>query len=294
MTATELNAHLTSLPNKHALVTKHSKKRKKITPWFTPEFLVAKRECRRTKQTWRKSGLTVRKEIFTQTKNAVTRLVLKAKTDYLNAQVAESQTCKQLFSVTNSLLGKSKVSPLPTNIPAAQLPHSFCEFFTEKIKQIRQNLDNSPYPYVSTVVPDIATALVQFSPVSEKEVHNILKKTAQKTCKLDPLPTSLFYENIDVLPVLMNIINRLLLSGEVPSEFKTAVVKPLLKKASFDPNQMKNLSPSLESSISIKDPRKSCPDAAHKSSDFQLSHTQISISLPSWSQYRNSSPSFCQ
>ena len=93
-------------------------------------------------------------------------------------------------------------------------------------------------------MPDIVTPLVQFSPVSEKEVHNILKKTAQKTCELDPQPTSLLYENIDLLlPALTNIINRSLPSGEVPSEFKTAVVKPLLKKASLDPKQMKNYRP---------------------------------------------------
>ena len=139
---------------------------------------------------------------------------------------------------------KAKVSPLPTNIPAAQLAHSFCGFFTEKIKQIRQNLDNTPSPHVPTVVPDKAIPLVQFSPVLEKEVHNILKKTAHKTCELDPLPTSLLYENIDLLlPALTNIINRSLLSGEVPSEFKTAVVKLLLKKASLDPKQMKNYRP---------------------------------------------------
>ena len=118
MTVTELNAHLTSLLDKHAPVTKLIEKRKKRTPWFTPKILVAKRESRVAERAWRKSGLTVHKEVFTQKKDAVTRLVLKAKTDYLNAQVAESQTCKQLFSVTNSLLGKSKVSPLPTNISA--------------------------------------------------------------------------------------------------------------------------------------------------------------------------------
>ena len=93
-------------------------------------------------------------------------------------------------------------------------------------------------------MPDIATPLVQLSPLSEKEVHNILKKTAQKTCELDPLPTSLLYDNIDLLlPALTNIINRSLLSGEVPFDFKTAVVKPLLKKAGLDPNQMKNYRP---------------------------------------------------
>ena len=175
-----------------------------------------------------RSGLTVHKEIFSQKKRCTTRLVLKAKSDYLNAQVAENQTCKQLFSVTNFLLG------------TAQFTHSFCELFTEKLKQKRQNLDNTPSPHVPSVVPDIATPLVQFSPVSEKEVHNILKKTAQKTCELDPLPTSLLYDNTDLLlQARTSIINRSLLSGEVPSEFKTTVVELILEKASLDPNQMK-------------------------------------------------------
>ena len=160
---------------------------------------------------------------------------------------------------------------------------------------MRQNRDNTLSPRVPTVAPDIATPLAQFSPVSEKEVHNILKKTAQKTCELDPLPTSLLYENTDLLlPALTNIINRSLLSGEVPSEFKTAVVKPLLRKASLDPNQMENYRPVSNLSFLSKILEKSCPDAAHKSSDFQPSLTQISICLPCWSQYRNNSPSYRQ
>ena len=62
MTVTELNAHLTSLLDEHAPVTRLIEKRKKITPWFTPEILVAKRESHRAERAWRKSGLTVHKE----------------------------------------------------------------------------------------------------------------------------------------------------------------------------------------------------------------------------------------
>ena len=50
MTVTELGAHLTPLLDKHAPVPKHIQKRKKITPWFTPEILVAKRERRRAER----------------------------------------------------------------------------------------------------------------------------------------------------------------------------------------------------------------------------------------------------
>ena len=68
MTITKLNAHFTSLLDKHAPVTKHIQKRKKITPWFPPEILVAERERRRAERAWQKSGLTVHKELFTQNK----------------------------------------------------------------------------------------------------------------------------------------------------------------------------------------------------------------------------------
>ena len=47
---TELNAHLTSLPNKCAPVTKHIKKRNKLTAWFVPKILVAKSERRRAER----------------------------------------------------------------------------------------------------------------------------------------------------------------------------------------------------------------------------------------------------
>ena len=153
---TELSTHLTSLGDKYAPVTKHIQKRRKIIPWFSLEILVDKESSVVLNELGRSLVWQC-----TQKKDAVTCLVLKAKTDDLNSQVADSQTCIQLFSVTNSLLGKSRVSPLPTNIPAAQLPCSFCEFFTDKknkkTKQIKQNLDNTPSPRVPTVVPDIAT-----------------------------------------------------------------------------------------------------------------------------------------
>ena len=80
--------------------------------------------------------------------------------------------------------------------------------------------------------------------MSESFVRDILKNTAPKSCELDPIPTKLLYENLDaVLPTITNIINSSLLSGIVPKDLKTAVVKPLLKKASLDRNQLKNYRP---------------------------------------------------
>ena len=46
-----------------------------------------------------------------------------------------------------------------------------------------------------------------------------------------------------LLPTLTNIINESLSSGMVPTSFKTATVKPLLKKPTLDPNNLKNYRP---------------------------------------------------
>ena len=83
--------------------------------------------------------------------------------------------------------------------------------------------------------------------VSEKEVHNVLKKTAQKTCKLDPLPVLLLYENIDLLlPALTNIINRSLLAGEFPSKFflKMQLSSHYSKRPAFIPTKWRTIAQS--------------------------------------------------
>ena len=52
MIVTKHNAHITSLLDKHAPVTKHIQKRKKITTWFTAEILVAKTRTSKSRTSW--------------------------------------------------------------------------------------------------------------------------------------------------------------------------------------------------------------------------------------------------
>ena len=71
----------------------------------------------------------------------------------------------------------------------------------------------------------------------------IRTQICSKNLSLDPMPTSLFVECLDELPAVTHIINSSLVSGVVPPEFKTAIVKPLLKKPSLDYNNLKNYRP---------------------------------------------------
>ena len=68
----------------------------------------------------------------------------------------------------------------------------------------------------------------------------LILKTASKSCKLDPIPTSLTKQYLDALvPVITKIIYTSLTTGIVPDCFKSAIVKPLLKKPGLDVNDRK-------------------------------------------------------
>ena len=72
----------------------------------------------------------------------------------------------------------------------------------------------------------------------------MILQSTPKSCELDPILTKLLFQHIDhFLPVITNIMNESLCSGTFPAEFKTAIVKPLLKKSNLDPNCLKNYRP---------------------------------------------------
>lgn len=75
-------------------------------------------------------------------------------------------------------------------------------------------------------------------PTSEQE---LLASMSAKSCDLDPAPTCVVKENIDVLlPVLTAIVNRSLETGTFPTDLKSALVKPLLKKQNLDRETLSN------------------------------------------------------
>jgi hypothetical protein len=138
------------------------------------------------------------------------------------------------------------MSPLPTVFPASQLPDVFIDFFTKKVADIRAELDQSALHSVNPSHVDVppACSLASFQPISENDLREIILKSKPTTCPLDPLPTPLLVENLDVLlPALTQIVNDSLSSGVFPSLFKTALVKPLLKKLNLDVNVLKNYRP---------------------------------------------------
>ena len=63
--------------------------------------------------------------------------------------------------------------------------------------------------------------LTVFTHVTQDEIANIISKSPTKSCLLDPLPTFLIKECIDILlPSITKLINFSLSEGLVPDGFK--------------------------------------------------------------------------
>ncbi len=121
------------------------------------------------------------------------------------------------------------------------------DFFNDKIRLIRQKILLllpliTPGTLEAGVGPDIH--LDSFSPISIHELSIIISSSKPSTCLLDPIPTKLLKESLPLVSTsLLDMVNVSLLSGYVPQSFKVAVIKPLLKKASLDPEVLANYRP---------------------------------------------------
>ena len=98
-----------------------------------------------------------------------------------------------------------------------------------------------------------------------------------KSCDLDPLPTGLVKDCIDILVTpIVSIVNLSLSEGCFPSHFKSTVVSPLLKNPTFNRDDMKNYRPVSNLSFLSKILEKvvasrlnSYINSSHTSNDYQ-------------------------
>ena len=130
--ALQLTSTLRATLDKHAPVSKRLVSNRPTCEWHNtvgPELKEAKQERRRAERRWRRTGLTVDREIFQKARNKVTDIVHEAKSLFYSAKILACSTAKQLFTATNSLLGKISVNPLPTLYKLSELPQKFCDYY---------------------------------------------------------------------------------------------------------------------------------------------------------------------
>ena len=233
--ALEYDRTLGACLDKHAPTqTKTMVVRPKV-PWFDPSIKRLKQIRRRTERNWKrnKSDPNLR-DLFHQARNSYSyHLHLAKKTHFSNAINDASGDQKKLYNIIKSLTSVNHENPLPNHDSLLQLANDFGNFFIVKIETIRRNIDSITTESLLEMdhSPDCEIKFSSFKPLTEAEVRKLVMKSKPTTCDLDPIPSSLLKECIDiVLPVLTKMVNLSLQSGTVPESWKLALVIPLIKK----------------------------------------------------------------
>ena len=135
---------------------------------------------------------------------------------------------------------------MPSHKSQRDLANTFNRFFISKIENIRAASTNDATSQ-SCLCPNVDVPVLEFfHPTTEDEIRKLVMSSPSKHCNLDPIPTWILKYHIDILlPAITNIVNLSLESSIFPQLFKSAMVKPLLKKPSLDPEIIKNYRPVL-------------------------------------------------
>lgn len=240
-------SELQSILDKHAPLCTQTITKRPNTQWYTDELREAKHERRRRERTWRRTKLTVHHELYREQCRTVNTLLFKARQDFFSDKIiACGRDQKKLFRVTRSLMGDKGEVTLPAHDSKQELAENFNRFFTDKVSAIRMSILESRTGSPDSVdeVPFNGEPLADFTPVTLEEVQRIVSKAPTKSCELDTIPTWLLKQCQDpLLPIITETINQSLTQSTVPSAFKRAIVRPLIKKPGLDKECLKNYRP---------------------------------------------------
>jgi hypothetical protein len=141
-------------------------------------------------------------------------------------------------SISTILKRDKDPSAAQPSITANQLS----KFFIDKIEAVRVATKDSDAPTYSPCVG--GHQFNSFREYSQDEVRRVLLNSPVKTCSLDPIPTDILLESIDiVLPIIWAMCNASLSEGHLPASQKEAIVTPVVKKPNLDPDEPKNYRP---------------------------------------------------
>ncbi|KAF7251615.1 Ena/VASP-like protein [Varanus komodoensis] len=119
--------------------------------------------------------------------------------------------------------------------------------FREKIAQIRHKLDSAIESGSTGETPSTPSSpqlMDEFQLLWPDDVDKVLGQVHPTTCLLDPCPSWLLKKAKDGIGTwILEVVNASLRDGRVPAPLKEAVVWPVLKKASLDPEVAANYRP---------------------------------------------------
>ena len=151
----------------------------------------------------------------------------------LGAPVQGQTRIANLKSAYNSLimqslrkvLHRTSETVLPAHSSDKSLTDMFASFFSNKTSKIRDSFSTSGS--FNDAPDSVPPAFNAFMLVTEDEVYKCISESPTKSCSLDPIPTFLLKDCLDILlSSITKLLNYSLIEGSFPNSFKKAVVTP--------------------------------------------------------------------
>ena len=219
------------------------------SPWMNEGVYELRRKRRRAERMWRSSKLEVHRLHLKDLTSELNKSVRDARAAYFASLLSRSKNNpRMLFKIINSIV--SPPSP-PLPVFSKEDCDSFLAFFVNKVMNVRSSIIPSSSPHVTCPVspPQLCT----FSPVTLKNLKDVVSSMKTSSSPFDVLPTSMLKDVLStVAPNLLTIFNSSLQAGVFPTFFKQAAVQPLLKKPSLDPASLQNYRPISKTSFESK------------------------------------------
>ena len=241
---------LSSLLDKHAPEKTKTIVLRPQCPWFNQEIHDEKHIKRKLERKWQESKLTVDHEIYRSQCLVVNDVIERSRETYYKDKIKScGNDQKQIFKVTNHLLGNKPEVKLPSHTSAKELAQDFSDFFENKIEKIRSDIASKNECNItnesnSTQIQKPKETFSEFEVITEEQVLKLISKSSTKSCELDPIPTWLLKEcKLEVSPYLTHMFNLSFYTADVPPRNKTSIIRPLLKKDNLDQEIMKNFRP---------------------------------------------------
>ena len=225
------NAESSRIMDKYFPIKAVKPTNKMRVPWFNKTSRDQRKIVRNRERCWLKYSDDHHWTAYKRERNRYLNIIKYNKKQVYSGQIQNVKgDVKKLYQVMHGLSGQCTREEFPPGSDDT-LIEEFADFFLHKIEKIRDQFGNFPiYEPLERDIPKLR----RFRPLTKAETMSLIYSMKAKSCELDILPTRILKEILpSCIDSIVKIINLSLESG-FAREWKTAIVRPLLKKLGAD------------------------------------------------------------
>jgi hypothetical protein len=250
--------------SKHAK-QKRVKIRKRINKMtevpFDLSLIRLKRGVRNQEKRWRKTRLTIDKEMFQKARNEYISKIREAKERRVKKVITDCKTTsRQRWQILaqctgHTLKGARRVDSKYFSVDECQSrAKSVAKFFHKKVEQINAQLGpHIVIPERSEIQFQTNRLLIDIEHTTAREIKDVIRRfSSQKGSIDDPIPVKLLKHNSKICHLFSEMCNSSFASATFPHDLKQVLITPVLKKMGLDENELKNYRPISNMKVSSK------------------------------------------